>query len=89
MRKRNLSYRQLAEGGLAKVKELAEADRLDELDEATLARCAHFGRFFGRVGNAVPGNLRVGDVLSEDELQRIWEETADPDADVGRCPLIH
>ena len=74
MRKRNLTYRQLANGGLAKVKELAEVGQLDELNEATLARCEHFGRFYGRIANAVPGDLRVGDVLSEEELQRFWED---------------
>ena len=92
MKKRSLSYEQLMKGGLAKVKRLlADADMLDDkLDDTTLARIAHIGRFMARLGNAMPNpKLKVGDVFSEHDLQRFWQETADPDADIGPCPLLH
>ena len=87
MKKQNLSYEQLLKRGLVKVKQLADADMLDD---ATLDRIGHIGRFLARLGNAMPSTkLKVGDVFSEHDLQRFWQETADPDADVGRCPLLH
>jgi hypothetical protein len=33
--------------------------------------------------------LVVGDVFTEDELQEIWQQTADESVDVGRYPLLH
>jgi hypothetical protein len=73
--------------GRAEVERLADRDMLTD---ATLARCGHLGRFYEAVANAMPNpNLKVGDLFNEDELQRIWKETADPDADIGRCPPLH
>ncbi|MGE5166064.1 MAG: hypothetical protein ACM3Z4_15265 [Hyphomicrobiales bacterium] len=61
------------------------------LDDETLARAEHLGRFFRRVREACRNpNLKVGDHLSDDEVQRIFDETAEKGADVGRCPpLLH
>jgi hypothetical protein len=74
----------------------AELERLmmaELLDTATLARIAHLGRFFTRLGDlAGPAITTVEDVLTEQEVQAIWRETADPrasDADIGPHPLLH
>jgi hypothetical protein len=87
MDKRDLSYDDL----MAKVSqaELAQLATDGMLTDATLARCAHIGRFMQRVSSACPNpNLKVRDVLTEAEVQAMWQETAFSSADVGRCPLL-
>ena len=59
------------------------------LTDATLERCSHIGRFMQRVSGACPNpNLKVRDVLTEPQVQAMWQETALSSAEVGRCPLL-
>jgi hypothetical protein len=89
MSKRSLSYTELTElmrGEQSKFDAMVEAGMLDD---ETCARIDHLGRFFLRLSNASPNpELIVRDVFSEDEVKKIFDETADRDADVGRCPLL-
>jgi hypothetical protein len=87
--KLSFSYEQLMGGEVSQVRlqELIEADKLDEV---TISRVLHIGRFLAKLENSVPNpDLPVADVLTTAEIQRIWNETADPDADVGRCPMLN
>jgi hypothetical protein len=62
------------------------------LDDETLARIGHLGRFLTRIGEMGPADMKVGDVLTEEELQAVWCETADEGTSseaIGRYPLIH
>ena len=85
-KQQSLSYEELSRAGRDIIDRLAKGDILDD---ATRARCAHLGRFFVRVGQVVgqvadraAGRTLLGDVLPEDDLLRIWRETADE----GRTP---
>ncbi len=78
-RKVTLSYEDLAALGAQK---FAMLEELDVLDATTLARARHLGRFLQRVSKAIPRP-------TEDELKKIFEETADPGAKVGKPPLLH
>jgi hypothetical protein len=43
-----------------------------------------------KLENSVPNpDLPVGDMLTNKDIQTIWNETADPDADIGRCPMLN
>ena len=87
MDKRDLSYDDL----MSKVSqaELTQLATNGMLTGATLERCAHIGRFMQRVSSACPNpNLEVRHVLTEAEVQAMWQETAFSSADVGRCPLL-
>lgn len=88
MKKRSFSYEELmSRWGRPEIEELAKAGMLTD---ATLARVVHLLRFFERTANACPNpDLKVGDVLTEAEVQKFWEETAHDGADVGSCPLVH
>ena len=88
MNKRDLSYDDLM--GKVSQAELAKLATDGMLTDATLERCAHIGRFMQRLSSACPNpNLKVRDVLTEAEVQAMWQETASPSEDVGRCPLLH
>ena len=83
-KQQSLSYEELSRGGRELIDRLAEGA---PLDDATRARCAHLGRFFTRLGQAVgqvadqvAGRTLLGSVLSEDDLLKIWSETADEGA---------
>ena len=87
--KLSFSYEQLISGEVsqARLHELIEADKLDE---ATIGRALHIGRFLAKLENSVPNpDLPVGDVLTNKDIHTIWNETADPDADVGRSPMLN
>jgi hypothetical protein len=80
-KQQSLSYEELSRGGRELIERLAEGV---PLDDATRARCEHLGRFFARLGQVVgqvadhvAGRTRLGAVLSEDDLLKIWRETAD------------
>jgi hypothetical protein len=95
-KQRSLSYEELSRGGRELIDRLAEGG---PLDEATRARCEHLGRFFARLGQVVgqvadrvAGRTLLGAVLSEDELLKIWHETADEGASPRTSkqrPLFH
>ena len=77
IRRLSLSYEELSRAGRDELKRLVEADLLDE---PTRARCVHLARFFEKVSQ-MAGPMAVtaivGDVLSEEQLQKIWQETTD------------
>jgi hypothetical protein len=86
---RSLSYEELSRASRDELERLAEADLLDG---ATRARCAHLARFFERVRQMGPAELKICDVLTEEELQKIWRETADEGVSprtMGQHHLIH
>jgi hypothetical protein len=85
--KRSLSYEQLMRRDhRAEIEKLADADMLDD---ATLSRAAHLGRFFEKLRAAGPNpDLQISPILNADEVQKIWRDTADEDADPGQCPLL-
>jgi hypothetical protein len=91
-KRQSLSYEELSRSSRDELKRLVEADLLDE---QTRVRCVHLARFFEKVSQMagpMPRNEIVGDVLSEEDLQRIWRETADEAASpltVACRPLIH
>jgi hypothetical protein len=91
-RRLSLSYEELSRTGRDELKRLVEADLLDEL---TRARCVHLARFFEKVSQTagpMAVSARVADVLSEEDLQKIWRETADDVASpptVERHPSVH
>ena len=61
-----------------------------KLDEETLARIGHVGRFYQRVSKACTNpNLKISDVLTRDELQKFWNETAGEGVATGQCPLVY
>jgi hypothetical protein len=86
---RSLSYEELLRASRKALERLAKAGRLDG---DTHSRCAHLARFFERVSQMGPADLKICHVLTEADLQRIWRETQDDGAYrniVGRRPLIH
>jgi hypothetical protein len=86
---KSFSYFELMSGKIAhtKLEALANAGKLNK---ETLARIGHVGRFYQRVSTACPNrNLKISDVLTRDELQKFWSETADEGARIGQCPLVH
>jgi hypothetical protein len=91
-RQLSLSYEELSRAGRDELKRLVEADLLDE---PTRARCVHLARFFEKVSQIAgptEASAVVGDVLSEEELQKIWRETTEEGASpltVGPRSLIH
>jgi hypothetical protein len=74
--KRAFTYDQLTAGNcdFAGIAELAKAALLDD---ATFKRVEHLGRFFGRIGTEDGTEDYVSTVLSEDDLRRLWWDTAD------------
>ena len=88
MIKLSFSYGQLMSGKInpTKLEALVNAGKLNE---ETRARIGHVGRFYQRISKACPNpNLKISDVLTGDELQKFWNETADEGATVGQCPII-
>ena len=91
-RQLSLSYEELSRTGRDELKRLVEADLLDG---PTRARCVHLARFFEKVSQMLgpmAASAVVGDVLSEERLQKIWRETTDDAASpltAGPRPLIH
>ena len=86
---KSFSYFELMSGKIVRAKLEALANN-GKLNEETLARIGHVGRFYQRVSTACPDpNLKISDVLTRDELQKFWSETADEGARIGQCPLVH
>jgi hypothetical protein len=92
IRRLSLLYEELSRAGRDELKRLVEADLLDE---PTRARCVHLARFFEKVSQ-MAGPMAVtaivGDVLSQEQLQKIWRETTDegaPPLAMEPRPLIH
>ena len=89
MSTKSLSYYELMSGKITRTK-LEALLHAGGLNEQTLTRIGHVGRFYQRISKASPNsNLRISDVLTGDELQKFWNETADEGIAVGQCPLQH
>ena len=89
MSAKSFSYHELMSGKInrTKLEALANAGKLNQ---ETLARIGHVGRFYQRLSKACPNpNFRISDVLTGDQLQKIWNETADEGVATGQCPLVH
>jgi hypothetical protein len=89
MIKLSFSYGHLMSGKInrTKLEALANAGKLNE---ETLSRIGHVGRFYHCLRKACPNpNLKISDVLTGEELQIFWNETADEGVAIGQCPLIH
>ena len=87
----SLSYEELTRTGRDELRRLVEANLLDD---ATRVRCVHLARFLEKVSQMagpMASSTAVRDVLSEDELQKIWRETADEGSPlaVEQRPLFH
>jgi hypothetical protein len=81
--KRSLSYEEI-------IRTNPEEINTDLLDDASLARMQHVGRFMRRIAKAMrKSGLKVSDAFTEDDLQKLWKETAEKGTDIGKCPLIH
>jgi len=88
MKTKSFSYHELMSGKInrAKLEALANAGKLNE---ETLARIGHVGRFYQRVSKACPNtNLKISDILTGNELQKFWNETADEGVTIDQCPLV-
>jgi hypothetical protein len=88
-KKQSLSYEQLLSISHDALAQLA-VDNL--LDDDTRDRCGRLASFFEKVSLMGPAELKICDLLTEAELQKIWRETADEGASPrigGRRPLIH
>jgi hypothetical protein len=88
-KQQSLSYEELLRADLDELERLAKPDLLDD---ATRARCGHLARFFERVRHMGPAELKICDVLTEQELQKIWRETASEGASpptTGLRPIVH
>jgi hypothetical protein len=91
MIKQSLSYQELTQMDHDELESLVTKEMLDD---ETLARIGHLGRFLARIGEMMPANseVMVRDVLTEEEAQAMWRETADEGVSseaIGRHPLIH
>lgn len=89
MIKLSFSYGHLMSGKInrTKLEALANAGKLNE---ETLSRIGHVGRFYQCLREACPNpDLKISDVLTGDELQKFWNETADEGVAIGQCPLVH
>ena len=89
MSTKSFSYHELMSGKInrTKLEALANAGKLND---ETLARIGHVGQFYQRISKACPSpDLKIRDVLTKDELQNIWNETANEGVTIGRCPLVH
>jgi hypothetical protein len=81
--KRSMSYQEIMKTNPEELEEIA-----DTLDDDTLARIGHIGRFMIEVGNRMPNpSLTLGDVFTEEELQEIWRQTAEDDDSGEPCPI--
>jgi hypothetical protein len=89
MSAKSFSYHELISGKInrTRLEALANAGKLNQ---ETLARIGHVGRFYQRLRKACPNpNLRIIDVLTAEQLQKIWNETGDEGVTTGQCPLVH
>jgi hypothetical protein len=86
---KSFSYSELMSGKIARTRLEAWANA-GKLSEETLVRIGHVGRFYQCIRQACPDpNFKISDVLTGEELQKFWNETADEGATIGWCPLVH
>jgi hypothetical protein len=86
---KSFSYSELMSGKITRTRVEAWANT-GKLSAETLVRIGHVGRFYQCIRKACPDpNFKISDVLTGEELQKFWNETADEGATIGRCPLVH
>jgi len=88
-KQQSLSYEELLR---ATLDELERFTNVGLLDDATRTRCGHLARFFERLSHMGPAELKICEVLTEEELQKIWRETASEGVlphTIERRPLVH
>jgi hypothetical protein len=86
---KSFSYSELMSGKITRTSLEAWANA-GRLSEETLARIGHVGRFYQCIRKACPDrNFKISDVLTGEELQKFWNETAEEGATIGQCPLVH
>jgi hypothetical protein len=86
---KSFSYSELMSGKITRTRVEAWANA-GKLSAETLVRIGHFGWFYQCIRKACPDpNFKISDVLTGEELQKFWNETADEGATIGRCPLVH
>ena len=86
---KSFSYHELVSGKISRIKLEALANA-GKLNDETLARIGHVGRFYQRISKACPNStLKINDVLTGDQLQKLWNETAEEGVTTGQCPLVH
>ena len=66
-----LSYEQILATGSEELERLATAGLLDD---ETLERIAHVGRFYACIGK-LAGDAVIGDVFTDEEAEAIWRDT--------------
>ena len=77
MSTKSFSYFELMNGKIT-LSKLEAVTNARGLNEETLARIGHVGRFYQRIRTASPNfDLKIGDVLTGDVLQKFWNETAE------------
>ncbi len=85
-----LTYEMIAQIGVMAPKKLLQLGKSGRLDTGSVARIAHWRRFMQRAIDALPGhNTMIQNAFSDDELQKLWQKTADKGTQVGKCPLLH
>ena len=82
MKKRSFSYKALLSNKISQA-DLEKLATAGMLTDATLARLMHIGRFDGRIAEGMPAHLKVRDLFTEDDLQKIWLETAQDAVSLG------
>ena len=86
---KSFSYSELMSGKITRTR-LEGWANAGKLSEETLARIGHVGRFYECIRTACPDpKFKISDVLTEEELQKIWDETAEEGVTIGQCPLVH
>ena len=89
MSTKSFSYHELMSGKINRMR-LEALAKSGKLNEETLARIGHVGRFYQCISKACPDpNIKISDVLTGDELQKFWNETAGGGSEIGQCPLVH
>jgi hypothetical protein len=88
MRRKSYDYSELVR--LRSSPELKAQALAGELTHDTMERIGHLARFYKRLGKALPNpNMRIGDGLTGEEVDSIWYETANPEADHGQRPALN
>ena len=89
MSTKSFSYFELMNGKIT-LSKLEAVTNAGGLNEETLARIGHVGRFYQRIRTASPNpNFKISDVLTGDELQNSGTKPLTKESAVGQCPLVH
>jgi hypothetical protein len=88
MQRKSYDYSELVR--LRSSPELEAQALAGEPTDDTIERIGHLARFDKRLGKALPDpDMRIGDGLTRKEVETIWCETANPEADPGQRPVLN